>query len=117
MVAGVNRFDFLRLAFASTVFVYHAIALTGISENGPSETLFAALAELSIQGFFIVSGALVFGSLERSNGLWTYGEKRLRRLYPAYLVIILLPVLASLIITGGNVGALGEIWHYAWANL
>ena len=116
-MAGVNRFDFLRLAFASTVFVYHAIALTGISAGGSTETLFAALAELSIQGFFIVSGALVFGSLERSGGLWTYGEKRLRRLYPAYLVIIFIPVLASLIITSGQAGALGEIWHYAWANL
>lgn len=117
MVAGANRFDFLRLVFASTVFVYHAIALTAIAPAGGVETAFASLAELSIQGFFIVSGALVFGSLERSRALGVYAEKRVRRLYPAYVVIIVIPVLASLVLTAGQSGALGEIWHYAWANL
>lgn len=73
------------------------------------------LADLCIQGFFIVSGALVFGSLDRSASLAQYGEKRFRRLYPAYAVIILVPAIVSLIMTGfGDVGA---ILRYVGANL
>lgn len=110
-----NRFDLLRLVFAAGVTVFHAVALTAIAPDGSLETALGALAEISIQGFFIVSGALVFGSLVRSRSLSDYAEKRVRRLYPAYAVIILIPALISLMVAGP--GAFAGILRYLAANL
>ncbi|MCH2457525.1 MAG: acyltransferase [Henriciella sp.] len=110
-----NRFDLLRLVFAAGVTVFHAVALTAIAPDALLETSLGALAEISIQGFFIVSGALVFGSLMRSDSLGDYAEKRVRRLYPAYAVIILVPALVSLIVAGP--GAFSGILRYLAANL
>ncbi|RIJ26084.1 acyltransferase [Henriciella barbarensis] len=110
-----NRFDLLRLVFAAGVTVFHAVALTAIAPDALLETSLGALAEFSIQGFFIVSGALVFGSLMRSDSLGDYAEKRVRRLYPAYAVIILVPALVSLIVAGP--GAASGILRYLGANL
>ena len=117
MGTSLNRFDALRLAFASMVFVYHAVALSGLVVDASLELHLARLAELSIQGFFIISGALVYGSWTRSRGLADYASKRVRRLYPAYVVIILIPAAISAVLTFGQPGALPEIAAYVGANL
>jgi peptidoglycan/LPS O-acetylase OafA/YrhL len=57
----------------------------------------ALLAEIGVQGFFVLSGYLVYASLERSSSLAQYAEKRFRRLYPAYAFVILACVAAALI--------------------
>lgn len=117
METTYNRFDFLRLVFASMVFVYHLVVLSSVAPQSDLEAQLGALAELSIQGFFIVSGALVYGSWERSRGLMDYAEKRVRRLLPAYVVIILIPALLSLVLTFGIAGAGQDILGYLAANL
>ena len=117
MGTSLNRFDALRLAFASMVFVYHAVALSGLVADSPLELNLAVIAELSIQGFFIISGALVYGSWERSRGLADYTSKRVRRLYPAYIVVILIPALISATLSFGQPGAWQEIVGYISANL
>lgn len=94
-----NRFDFIRLLLASGVFVYHLIALAELDSSGHWEAHLAIIAELSIQGFFIVSGALVYGSWQRSKTLSDYVSKRARRLYPAYATVILVPALISFAMT------------------
>lgn len=108
-----NRFDLLRFVFAGLVMVYHAIALSGLAVESTLELVFAQIAELSIQGFFILSGALVAGSFERSAGVIDYAMKRVRRLYPAYVVVILVPALIALSLSGG----LFDIARYVGANL
>ncbi|MEO1660960.1 MAG: acyltransferase [Pseudomonadota bacterium] len=112
-----NRFDLVRLILASSVFIYHAFALSSVQPFGPNERALALLAELSIQGFFIVSGALVYGSYERSKGLADYAGKRVRRLYPAYAVIILVPALIALGLTLFSGQGFGQILSYVAANL
>lgn len=107
-----NRFDFLRLAFASAVFGYHMVLLALLPSQWAIE-LWASFAEISVQGFFVVSGALVYGSLKRSSDLSIYAEKRIRRLYPAYAVIVLVPAFYALFKTG----ALGDVARYLGANL
>ena len=92
-----NRFDLLRLVFASTVFVGHALILPDLTGTGQAEFLLASLSELSIEGFFIISGGLVYGSYLRSKALGDYTGKRVRRLYPAYAVVILTAVVLALI--------------------
>lgn len=108
-----NRFDLIRLLLATGVFAYHAVALAGVDVSGSIELAFARLAEVSIQGFFIVSGALVAGSLDRSSGLGDYAARRVRRLYPAYATIILIPAVISLLITQDWQGVL----RYLASNL
>ena len=109
----VNRFDSLRLILACGVCLYHLVVLSALDPNGDWETALGVWAELSIQGFFIVSGALVYGSWQRSDSLRDYAGKRVRRLYPAYAIIILVPALVSL--------GLSRDWHavahYLGANL
>ncbi len=117
MSATPNRFDLLRLVFASVVFIYHGTVLSALNVGGRSEVWLGGLAEVSIQGFFIVSGALVFGSLERSASVRDYAGKRVRRLYPAYAVVVVIPALVSLVLAWGEPGALGDIGRYLAANL
>jgi peptidoglycan/LPS O-acetylase OafA/YrhL len=112
-----NRFDFIRLTLACLVFLYHVVVLSAVAPNSLVEGQLATLAELAIQAFFIVSGALVYGSLERSRSLSDYGEKRLRRLYPAYLVVIFVPAVLSLSVLIVEPAALQEIIRYVAANL
>ncbi len=113
MPETANRFDFIRLAFAAGVFVYHGVAIGAALPSGELERHLSYFAELSIQGFFIVSGLLVAGSLERSAGLLDYAGKRVRRLYPAYAAVILVPALISLAMTQDVQG----VASYLGANL
>ena len=110
---AANRFDLIRLALASAVFAYHAIVLSALAPMSGLERVWGQIAEIAIQGFFIVSGALVAGSLMRSQNLADYAGKRVRRLYPAYAVVILIPALISLLM-GGSIGGVAE---YVGANL
>lgn len=83
-----NNFDLLRFLFAGTVFLVHAHVLSG----HPDLQVFSAAlsSEVAVRGFFVVSGILVFMSFENSRSLRSYAEKRLRRIYPAYFVAVML---------------------------
>lgn len=108
-----NRFDLIRLVLAAGVFAYHAVALAAVDIGGPLEAGLAQFAEVCIQGFFIVSGALVAGSLDRSATALDYAGKRIRRLYPAYAVILLVPAAISIALTQDGQG----VARYLAANL
>ena len=110
-----NRFDFLRLVFAATVAVYHMAALS-LSAQGVPEDILAGLAEVSIQGFFVLSGALVFGSLQRTQSVSAYALKRVRRLYPAYLTVILVCAIAAVTLTPVARSQLNAVLHYILTN-
>ena len=112
-LSSTNRFDLIRFLLAAGVFAYHALALSFAAPGGPLELALADLAEVCIQGFFIVSGALVAGSLARASGLADYAGKRIRRLYPAYAAVLLVPAIVSLALTQDVPGVL----RYLAANL
>ncbi|WP_294291802.1 acyltransferase [uncultured Chryseobacterium sp.] len=92
-----NNFDFIRVLLAFIVFVGHLGALSAspdlkIFENSP--------IEIAVFGFFVVSGFLIARSYERSSSLKSYIKKRIRRIVPAYLLVVFLcAVLLSLIST------------------
>ena len=117
MVTPFNRFDLVRLVLASWVFVYHAFVLSSAQPGGAIEGGLAVMAELSIQGFFIVSGALVYGSYERSKNLADYAGKRVRRLYPAYAVVILVPALIAGVYALQSERSILDVLKYVGANL
>jgi peptidoglycan/LPS O-acetylase OafA/YrhL len=84
-----NNFHLLRLLFALMVVAYHLVALSQVAGWSQAESLLACGAEIGVEGFFVLSGYLVFGSLEHSGSIMRYAGKRVRRLYPAYAVVIL----------------------------
>ncbi len=109
-----NNFDFLRLIFASAVIVSHSYPLSGIDE------VFAKwsanqfdLGGLSVNIFFAMSGYLIFQSLQRSKNIADYIWKRVLRLYPALIVILLITMLIlPLIYKGQNIANEISYWSY-----
>jgi peptidoglycan/LPS O-acetylase OafA/YrhL len=88
-----NNFDLLRLGFASAVLLWHQFSVS----KAPALEVLGRLAsaDLGVKGFFVVSGYLVVMSCERSASLREYASKRVRRIYPAYAVIVLAAFVAG----------------------
>lgn len=83
-----NNFDLLRVVFAMMVCLVHISELSG---NPAFDILSAAFSSsLAVKAFFVVSGFLIFMSYERADSLRDYAGKRVRRIYPAYVLVILI---------------------------
>jgi peptidoglycan/LPS O-acetylase OafA/YrhL len=85
-----NNFDFLRVALAFLVMIAHMFILSGNADWEGSAVFFDLVAEIAVDSFFIVSGFLIFMSFERSSSIKSYALKRLQRIYPAYITVVLL---------------------------
>jgi peptidoglycan/LPS O-acetylase OafA/YrhL len=77
-----NNFDIVRLSLAFLVVFFHIGYLSG-------NPLFANLpryfsGHLAVEGFFAISGFLIFASYERSSSLKDYYIKRAARILPGY---------------------------------
>jgi peptidoglycan/LPS O-acetylase OafA/YrhL len=83
------------LLFAGCVIVTHSYPLAGSQEcdwlcqvtNGQY-----TFSWIAVRGFFVISGYLIFQSLERSNDLADFYWKRILRLFPALAVVLILTV-------------------------
>lgn len=75
----------LRLALAIDVAIYHVCLISGVRPSWLTPFLVPTLA---VQIFFVLSGYLIFVSLARTNGLWDYLQRRMMRIYPAYLLVV-----------------------------
>ena len=51
-------------------------------------------SEVAVEAFFVVSGFLILMSYERSSSVYSYLSKRVRRIYPAYFVVVVLCALS-----------------------
>lgn len=110
-----NNFNLLRLVFALMVVTYHGILLPGAPGLAAAEGWAAVLAEVGVQGFFVVSGYLVWSSLERSSSIRLYAEKRIRRLYPAYAaVVIACAALAVALVPAARSDPAGVASYLGW---
>lgn len=90
-----NNFDFLRVLLAFIVFLGH---LGALSASEKLKFLQYSPVEIAVFGFFVVSGFLIARSYERSSSLKSYLKKRIKRIVPAYLLVILLcAILLSLV--------------------
>jgi peptidoglycan/LPS O-acetylase OafA/YrhL len=83
-ISKENSFDFLRLFFAFAVFVAHFGVLT------PYKFYFPVSSQMAIAGFFIISGFLIVRSFYGSRNLVDYIIKRIRRIAPAYFLVLIL---------------------------
>ena len=92
-----NNFDFLRFIFALLVVISHAYTLSG--ENVNNQFLYQItdgqieLSNIGLNGFFILSGFLIFKSLEKSKNLLVFFWKRFLRIFPALFIMLLITLL------------------------
>jgi peptidoglycan/LPS O-acetylase OafA/YrhL len=92
-----HNFGFLRLFFATLVIVSHSPEI--IDGNRSRElltNLFGTLSsgELAVDAFFLISGFLIAKSYQQSTTNASYLMKRIRRIYPGFIVAFLFCVLA-----------------------
>ena len=82
-----NSLNFLRLIFALLVIVSHAISLG----NFGSEAIIghATLGDISVDGFFGISGFLVAGSAATSKSMGRYAWHRFLRIFPGIWVCLI----------------------------
>lgn len=92
-----NNFDLIRVGLAFIVLLVHAAALSKYSSLSPILDIFSA--EIAVKSFFVISGFLIFMSYEKSNSISLYLSKRIRRIYPAYALVIIVSTLFGLIYT------------------
>ena len=89
-----NNFDFLRLFLAILVIFSHCYPLgVGTEANEPFIRLTHGQATggaIAVDLFFIMSGYLITASVLRSEGIRDFLSKRVRRIYPGYMITMLL---------------------------
>ena len=96
-----NNFTVVRLALACSVIYTHCYVETwgGGDADDITWLLGAPISKFAVDGFFFLSGFLVYPSLQRlGSSRWFLGA-RLARLWPALALSILLTVLGGLFFT------------------
>jgi peptidoglycan/LPS O-acetylase OafA/YrhL len=83
-----NNFDSLRIALALIVVGAHLADVTGRPEFQVFRPFFDS--DFAVKAFFAISGFLVMRSYASGSSLGEFAEKRIRRIYPAYLCAVLL---------------------------
>ena len=90
-----NNFDFLRFALATLVIYSHSFDLTQHGNREPLRQLShgqLTFGELAVDMFFVMSGFLITYSWTRSKHLFDFLQKRVLRIYPAFIVAVALGV-------------------------
>lgn len=112
-----NNFDVLRLLAASGVMALH---IHDLAAEPALAWLHWLDARVALCTFFIISGYLVFQSYEQTPRLGRYADKRLRRIVPAYAVVIVLSVMMGAWVSSlawSDYWQHGDTWRYLWSNL
>lgn len=112
-----NNFDLLRLVLAFSVCLAHLGEVSGTPAFHPLEWYF--YSGVAVDCFFVVSGFLIFRSYQRSSSLLSYFNKRVRRIYPAYMTVVLLAafLLPFLVSTATDLFFSAEWYRYLFTNL
>lgn len=94
-IRNANNFDIIRIIFAWLVIVSHSYVLLGNKGCDPLcefTNHYINLSYFGVKGFITISGFLIFKSLERSPNVLDYLWKRILRIYPGLIVVLLLSV-------------------------
>jgi len=117
VIPRANNLTALRIASALAVLVGHFLYL-GIPQDLRDASRIYPFADIGVQIFFVISGLLVTQSYLASSGPLTYGVRRLFRIYPLYLVVILLQAaIMVLLIASSDQLQFGELLRYLGFNL
>ncbi|KAA9013007.1 acyltransferase [Sphingobium limneticum] len=116
-----NNLTLVRLVLASAVIVTHCYwRVYNVSgQDGLSRWLGVPLSVYAVDGFFFLSGFLVYGSLERRANAGRFITARLTRMMPGLLVSVSLTVLAGALVTplAFPVYMTGETMKFVFYNL
>jgi len=82
-----NNFDLIRLLLAITVAIVHLAYLSSIDFLQVVDKYINP--EVAVDCFFVISGFLIFMSYDSSSSLSKYISKRLRRIFPGYITVVL----------------------------
>ena len=96
-----NSFDEMRFILAFIVLVYHTSVLASTEQLSWFTRYFNS--DFAVKGFFAISGYLVTKSYLSSESFTQYLEKRIRRIYPAYVLAIIYCVLIGFLTTNLNI--------------
>lgn len=109
MVKNHNGFDLLRLLLAAGVLINHGIMIGGYTLIDPLDAFSkgqSSLADLSVMGFFTLSGFLITKSFDRAKSVPLFASHRLLRIAPGFLASLLIVgfIIAPVIfvISGGS---------------
>lgn len=81
-----NCFGFLRFVFAFIIIIAHLRVLTQAPELHCTRILSMVVNRTA---FFVISGFLIMVSYDHSHGIKHFFQKRARRIFPAYITIIM----------------------------
>jgi peptidoglycan/LPS O-acetylase OafA/YrhL len=106
-----NNFDLLRMGFA------YCVVFTHIRELYGADTGFFLFHSslLGVDGFFMLSGFLIFRSWQNQPSVPGYALKRFFRVFPAYFVVVLLQCVVMMALQWGDTG-FGDAAGYLAAN-
>ncbi|WP_313373531.1 acyltransferase [Chishuiella sp.] len=114
-----NNLNILRLIFASSVIISHSYPLTNnieIFQKLTNEQV--DLGRLSVEIFFIISGYLIFKSLNFSKSIISYLWKRILRLFPALIVMLIFTTIIVIFVnTSKNIFLQNDFYSYIPNNL
>jgi peptidoglycan/LPS O-acetylase OafA/YrhL len=120
---AANNFDLLRILFAWFVIVSHSYVLNGSGASDPLGQLtgnYLILSFIGVKGFFVISGYLILQSLTRSKSILDYLAKRILRIFPGLIVVLIVTIgVLYFIYPTTNVPYLLNpvIYNYFWSNL
>lgn len=97
-VLRLNNVGELRLLFAASVMLSHSLLL--LDPDGFRIVRTVLNSEAAVQGFFILSGFLVFGSYSRIAEPLRFWRRRFARIYPGYCAAVLVFLALGLIQAG-----------------
>ena len=113
-----NCFDEIRLFLAFIVVMAHTQALVGTDVLTWLTKYFNS--DFAVKGFFAISGYLVTKSFQSSTGIINYFEKRIRRIYPAYIFVVVYCILIGILASKLSVLELlssPDLYGYFFSNL
>jgi peptidoglycan/LPS O-acetylase OafA/YrhL len=93
-----NCYDEVRFILAFIVLVAHTTALASAEQLYWFAKYFDS--NFAIKGFFAISGYLVTKSYLSSDSYIQYFEKRIRRIYPAYILTVIYCLFVGFVTTG-----------------
>ncbi len=94
-----NSLNTIRLIAALQVFYGHAVVHMNLPSNHIVSSVFSVFQGVPI--FFILSGFLIWNSLDRTPDIKSYVKKRVLRLYPELWCAVVLSILSIVILYDG----------------
>lgn len=109
-----NNFDLIRLVAAMQVLILHYINLFGYDGGKGSEIVTRIICNFpGVNVFFIISGYLIFQSLDR-NSPYVFAKKRFKRIYPALIVCFLFTIVLLISVNSLNFEELFSFDFIKW---